>query len=772
MRLSNVDSIQYKDFGNATRYDHAIGVTHLALRIASLRRLPPADTAHLALAALLHDVGTPPFGHTLELVFDDVDHELEAWNALGIEARGAHAGFNAVHGELPQFPRRCAGLSELLGVNIRPEAVGDIVNGYGELGYLIKGTLDLDNTDNVIRGSHYMGLSSPGGLAEELTAWLSTVNEAPSLDGHLPQVARQWVELRDEYYRLFYDCSEEEQGRQALLQFLIREAHRRGLSKVRLLRTTDEELIRTIYDFAQDAGESGALLADAVGKYRRLEALPKVGELQIDERETIDAFRVRWSISWTEERLRQPGFVPILFYARRRFPESLKPPGSLFDYPAARLVIFALYEPKRKVRWPNQAGIAPEFNDLSSSILAFSRDKPWREYTDGKRDEVRGSLASWGNWGFLGSRNESMHSYPSTFVHAIPAAFIKSLTLAGDTIVDPFCGSGVTGVEAAKAGCSAVCSDINEVALLTSRVRVTYLNDCQRHFIASLDEDFLRQGDIGARPQLPTLEKWHHANTIEQLCQILGSVQKVEDDRVRDFLMLSFSAILTSTTARRGREHGWFADNTPLAKGESAPPYIDAHSLFLTRIRRNLRLLAKYYAELSRSGDSPEHALGRVQVLRANAATAHSRTYGLEPHSVGGIITSPPYLAMSDYTLGHRLSYAWLWPDLMERDFDEEIGARRRRFNGSKALADYVAGLEKFACLSSELLRPGGFLALVLGAPQAKRFEGIDLLGSVHQLFLCHGFELVWEASRPISWHRNHGYSHLKMEQLSVLVKR
>ncbi len=33
---------------------------------------------HIVLAALLHDVGTPPFAHTAEYVLDGFDHEIEA----------------------------------------------------------------------------------------------------------------------------------------------------------------------------------------------------------------------------------------------------------------------------------------------------------------------------------------------------------------------------------------------------------------------------------------------------------------------------------------------------------------------------------------------------------------------------------------------------------------------------------------------------------------------------------------------------------------------
>jgi hypothetical protein len=43
---------------------------------------------------------------------------------------------------------------------------------------------------------------------------------------------------------------------------------------------------------------------------------------------------------------------------------------------------------------------------------------------------------------------------------------------------------------------------------------------------------------------------------------------------------------------------------------------------------------------------------------RPGAFKAHPqpKDYGVEPHSVVGVITSPPYLCVADYTLGQRLS--------------------------------------------------------------------------------------------------------------------
>jgi hypothetical protein len=128
----------------------------------------------------------------------------------------------------------------------------------------------------------------------------------------------------------------------------------------------------------------------------------------------------------------------------------------------------------------------------------------------------------------------------------------------------------------------------------------------------------------------------------------------------------------------------------------------------LAKVERNIRTLENNYAVFERRGEKPDEALARFSVLCTNVAESNPATYSIKPNSIGGIITSPPYLCMSDYSLGQRLSYAWLFPGYMERDFNEEIGARRRRSNPAKALQDYLENMNKFAKFCEMTVRPGG----------------------------------------------------------------
>jgi hypothetical protein len=59
-----------------TRYQHSLGVARLALLYSGIRSLPKKRRRVVLAAALLHDIGHPPFSHSLEPVFKE-HFELE-----------------------------------------------------------------------------------------------------------------------------------------------------------------------------------------------------------------------------------------------------------------------------------------------------------------------------------------------------------------------------------------------------------------------------------------------------------------------------------------------------------------------------------------------------------------------------------------------------------------------------------------------------------------------------------------------------------------------
>ncbi|GAA0257564.1 HD domain-containing protein [Halobaculum roseum] len=121
-----------------TRFEHSLGVYHLADRALEYLGVDGDRADHLRAAALLHDVGHGPYGHQTEEVIrrrTGVDHD-EIGDLLGDTDAGDVL--------------REHGLSV--------DRVAAIVRGEGELGQLVSGELDVDRMDYLVRDAHHTGV--------------------------------------------------------------------------------------------------------------------------------------------------------------------------------------------------------------------------------------------------------------------------------------------------------------------------------------------------------------------------------------------------------------------------------------------------------------------------------------------------------------------------------------------------------------------------------------------------------------------------------------
>ncbi len=123
---------------NHTRFEHSLGVYHLADRALSHLDVDGPRAEHVRAAALLHDVGHGPFGHQTEHV---------------IERRtGRH------HDEVEHLLTSGAVASRLDDHGLDPARVAALVAGDGRLGGLVSGALDVDRMDYLARDAHHTGV--------------------------------------------------------------------------------------------------------------------------------------------------------------------------------------------------------------------------------------------------------------------------------------------------------------------------------------------------------------------------------------------------------------------------------------------------------------------------------------------------------------------------------------------------------------------------------------------------------------------------------------
>lgn len=774
VRLSNVDSIAYKDFATATRWEHGLSAAHLAANCAEELALAERDQIELILAALLHDVATPPFAHTAEYVLDDFDHADETVR-LFQEHDSAETpyAFPIFGRNASQFRKACSTASREWRTEIDPDRVAELIVGEGDVGYLVSGFVDVDNLDNVTRASRLMGLDVDPGVPLRLSRALGRLGRPITGPDDFEDTDFQtWVSYRNRLYAEFFLADERELSRQSWLQTLMRRGLEQGLPRSRLVWNTDHGLLNDLAMLFEGDGQ----LSGALDDYLLLRPSECLAEVPIESPELARRLERPGVVTWLEQMLHgRDGLVSVLV-SRRRVPAT----GTLVDLPAGYLRVFAYRgmdksAVHRRLAQLSGAGVevvtsrgAPSLSRTLSQLV-HSGQLEQRALPQGT--DVVAALDSVGDWSFRRSRNTNFGPYPATWVHSIPASMLRALGLKGRHVWDPFGGTGQTALEGIRYGARVTSVDSNAVAGLIASARTTYLTELERRAILGhLDSDL---ADMSTRrPMVPEetrdeICRWFHPRTVEELGKIRAWLDDLENDHVQQFEAATFAGILNACSSRRGMGNGHFADNTPIGRGGDAPPYVDALRLFHRRLQANLRWYEGFAAQVGRFSADLEERFNDSRIIVADSL-APELSAGLEPFDA--VITSPPYLGMVDYALGQRLPYYWLFPSRLTADVSVEIGTRRNR-NRANALAEYLDAMSSLVKAIDKNLVAEGHVGLVIGNSTARAFSDADVAEAVVDRFAEGGFEVVWQASRRVSAHRIHNLHRLTQEQIIVLTR-
>jgi len=122
---------------NHSRFEHSIGVMYIANLLTERVDLPERDKKEIIAAALLHDVGHPPFSHTTDKILQDY---------IG----SAHEEIDNISGTEIEDVFKEEG--------IRKEVVFSHIRGTSEIG-IVNGDIDADRMDYLVRDSHYTGVA-------------------------------------------------------------------------------------------------------------------------------------------------------------------------------------------------------------------------------------------------------------------------------------------------------------------------------------------------------------------------------------------------------------------------------------------------------------------------------------------------------------------------------------------------------------------------------------------------------------------------------------
>jgi len=292
------------------------------------------------------------------------------------------------------------------------------------------------------------------------------------------------------------------------------------------------------------------------------------------------------------------------------------------------------------------------------------------------------------------------HAYPARMPWPLAHLLIERYSRAGDTVLDPFCGSGTSLIEAFALGRQAVGSDLSRFALELASLKLARTRTAFRKaFIGAAERSARRaraEGHWCSGEDAP--DSAFDAHIGHELKALREAIQP-NAPMIRQALLYVLSSILVKCSKQEAHTQ---QRQVQRRLGKGLPT-----QFFLRKA-----------AELAERWQALEHATSPKApppLLACCDARTLSNALNMQATL---IVTSPPYGGTYDYATHHTLSLRWLC--LSARALNKhEIGSRRSAQNPNAA-ARWLRDLEKSLRNMSSCLRPTGHLALVLGDSQIR----------------------------------------------------
>lgn len=271
------------------------------------------------------------------------------------------------------------------------------------------------------------------------------------------------------------------------------------------------------------------------------------------------------------------------------------------------------------------------------------------------------------------NRTRSVNQYLTHWIYPYKGKFHPQMIRAllniigleqGDTVLDPFIGSGTTAVEAQLLGINCVGIDISPLCVIQSKVKTESIDSLSQ--IEEWKEEITKR----IRPSLFNLE----GKTLDE------AIKSIPEERVSNFYKMA-KLVAISDNARRGRE-------------------------FSNAFLKNLDLMISSVSDYLQIARKLNLKLGKMDIKFGD-----SRALPLDKESIDGIVTSPPYSIALDYVSNDAHALKELGYDLLEIR-EEFVGVRGK---GQTRIDLYNEDMKKSLEEMFRVLKPQKYAAIVIG---------------------------------------------------------
>lgn len=321
-----------------------------------------------------------------------------------------------------------------------------------------------------------------------------------------------------------------------------------------------------------------------------------------------------------------------------------------------------------------------------------------------------------------------LHPYLGKYIPQLVEIFLRKFFAPGQTVLDPFAGSGTTLVQANELGLHSIGYDISAFNIILGRAKTARydLTRARREILDILDKVTRVTQGQATQPSLweagsgmetlsgeasEYLLTWFAPQALSELLAF-KRLMRSEGYEYGDLLR-----IILSRSARSARLTTHFDLDFP-KQPQTEPYWCYKHSRTCNPTTTAYQFLRRY------SLDTIKRIEAYAQLRSpARVSLIHADSRQEDIPAIDGVMTSPPYVGLIDYHEQHRYAYELLG---LEDRRVEEIGAAKQG-SSQKAKRAYQEGIAQVFrnCLKS--MQPGGRLIVVAG-------DRYDLYGEIAQL--------------------------------------
>jgi site-specific DNA-methyltransferase (cytosine-N4-specific) len=284
--------------------------------------------------------------------------------------------------------------------------------------------------------------------------------------------------------------------------------------------------------------------------------------------------------------------------------------------------------------------------DAARMLTYFSAARAGEQCARTLQAELERSAGSKGKRQSTRYSVHGLHEYRGKFNPQVCGALINILGVSGDQkLLDPFCGSGTTLVEAAHRGIESVGSDLNPLAVFIANAKLAALTaqageieEALKAVLASVDDQEL---ETLANARRAYLASWFEPEPLRQIEQLRLAISK-QPVTLQSFFLVIASNLLRDFSLQDPADLR--IRRRPTAN--ATEPFSEA---FARSAREGIRRLRAAQQVLS------DHQVASIALHRDNRQLHESYAATFD-----AAITSPPYATALPYIDTQRLSLIWL----------------------------------------------------------------------------------------------------------------